>query len=188
MPTEDKNGNLHGDNSGKFVSKGANDESKTKGYNSQDRDGNIFRNARSAAKKKMTPAEKIASVHIDFDRDNILPELNENALKQMGAETSKKVLLKKSVIEKNRRDHVDISDKDMATIIAHALYDEESDIFRANPNNPNYYHFASFYDFERNGKRHKGVALLDIDDRKENFEIVHAHLMRERSLTTAKKK
>lgn len=57
MPTEDKNGNLHGDNSGKFVSKGANDESKTKGYNSQDRDGNIFRNARSAAKKSISKEE-----------------------------------------------------------------------------------------------------------------------------------
>lgn len=56
MPTEDKNGNLHGDNSGKFVSKGTT-ESETKGYNSQDRDGNIFKNARSAAKKSISKEE-----------------------------------------------------------------------------------------------------------------------------------
>lgn len=38
-------------------------------------------------KKKMAPAEKIASVHIDFNRDNVLPELNEDTLEKMGAST-----------------------------------------------------------------------------------------------------
>ncbi len=56
MPTEDRNGNLHGDDSWKFVSKGTT-ESESKGYNSQDRDGNIFRNARSAAKKRKSKEE-----------------------------------------------------------------------------------------------------------------------------------
>ncbi len=35
-------------------------------------------------KKKMTPAEKIASVHIDFEKDNVLPELEETSLRKMG--------------------------------------------------------------------------------------------------------
>lgn len=57
MPIEDKNGKFHGDHTGQFVSKGKNDENQTKGYNSQDRDGNIFRNARSAAKNGKSQEE-----------------------------------------------------------------------------------------------------------------------------------
>lgn len=63
-------------------------------------------------KKKMTPAEKIASVHIDFDRDNILPELNEEDLPKIYVETNKPVLLKKSIIDRNAVEHADLSDSE----------------------------------------------------------------------------
>lgn len=173
MPTEDKNGNLHGDNSGKFVSKGAS-ESETKGYNSQDRDGNIFRNARTAAKKKMTPAEKIASVHIDFDRDNILPELNDDTLLKLGEKDNKNVLLKASSIKRNLGKHIDVSEEVMQNIIVEALYNP-IDVFPANPNNPNYYHMASFVEVKGKNGLKMGLVLLDVDKSKNYFDIGHAY-------------
>lgn len=48
-----------------------------------------------SSKKKLTPAEKIASVHIDFNKDNILPELNDEDLEKVGSKVNKPVLLKK---------------------------------------------------------------------------------------------
>jgi len=136
--------------------------------------------------KKMTPAEKIASVHIDFNRDNILPELNEADLEKIGSKVNKPVLLKKSVIERNIAQHSDLTTEDFESIIAHALY-SPSEIFKANGKKP-YYHFAKVIEVNSKGKPEIGLALLDVDDSKDNFEIVHAHLVRERSFNLAKKK
>ena len=93
---------------------------------------------RELPQKKMTPEEKIASVHIDFDRDNILPELNEEDLAKIGAEKNKHVLLKKSVIDRNRVEHSDLTDTDFELILANALY-VPSEVFPANKEKP-YYH------------------------------------------------
>lgn len=91
-------------------------------------------------KKKMMPAEKIASVHIDFDKDNILSELNDGDLGKIGLKQNKPVLLKKSVIDRNRTEHSDLTDEDFQNVIANALY-SPSEIFKANREKP-YYHFA----------------------------------------------
>lgn len=125
--------------------------------------------------KKLTPAEKIASVHIDFDRDNILPELNEEDLSKVGAKENKPVLLKKDVIDRNFIQHSDLTNEDFQTIISHALY-EPSEIFLANDTKP-YYHFAKVIEVSSKNKPKIGLALLDVDDKKDKFEIVHAHFM-----------
>ena len=56
----------------------------------------------------MTPAEKIASVHIDFTKDNVLPELNNEDLTKVGSKINKPVLLKKNVIDRNAAEHSDL--------------------------------------------------------------------------------
>ena len=141
---------------------------------------------RELPQKKMTPEEKIASVHIDFDRDNILPELNEEDLAKIGAEKNKHVLLKKSVIDRNRVEHSDLTDTDFELILANALY-VPSEVFPANKEKP-YYHFAKIIEINSKGKPYVGLALLDVDDKKENFEIVHAHFARMSSYETMKRK
>lgn len=138
------------------------------------------------AQKKMTPAEKIASVHIAFDRDNILPELNEEDLVKVGATVNKPVLLKKSVIDRNAVMHSDLSDSDFSRIILNALY-APSEVFPANKEKA-YFHFAKVFEIEGQENQEIGVALLDVDDRKTHFEIVHAHWVRQRSYETLKKK
>ena len=136
--------------------------------------------------KKMTPDEKIASVHIDFSKDNVLPELNERELTQIGAKRNKKILLKKSVIDRNREAHSDLTDSDFETIVSHALYNP-SDVFPANKEKP-YYHFPKVIEVNSKGKPYLGLALLDVDEKKDNFEIVHAHFVRASSYETMKRK
>lgn len=137
-------------------------------------------------KKKMTPAEKIASVHIDFDRDNILPELNESELQKIGVEKNKPILLKKSVIERNRKEHDDITDSDFEEIVKNALY-APSEVFPANKEKP-YYHFAKVIEINSKGKPEIGLVLLDVDNKKDNFEIVHVHFVDINGLKRYKKK
>ena len=136
--------------------------------------------------KKLTPAEKIASVHIDFDRDNLLPELNESELEKIGKKDSKPVLLKKNVIDRNRTRHDDLTDSDFEQIIAKALY-SPSEVFPANKEKP-YFHFAKIIEVNSKGKPEIGLVLLDVDDHKDNFEIVHAQFIRQRSYKAIKKK
>ena len=84
------------DNDGKFSEK---DSGKSSAYNSRN-DLNILKGAK---KKKMTPAEKIASVHIDFDKDNVLPELNDGDLGKIGLKQNKPVLLKRALLIETER-------------------------------------------------------------------------------------
>lgn len=125
-------------------------------------------------KEKMTPAAKIASVHIDLNKDNILPELNEEDLKKIGVDKNKPVLLKKDVIDRNRNEHPDVSKEDMEKIVGNALY-SPSNIFSANTEKPNYFHFASFVELSSKGKPKIGMTLLDVDAKKDCFEIVHMY-------------
>lgn len=139
------------------------------------------------AQNKMTPAEKIASVHIDFDRDNILPELNEAILNKLGTTQNKKVLLKGATIKRNLGKHIDVTQDIMQDIIMQALYDP-IDVFPANPNNANYYHMASFVEVpDKNGLK-MGLVLLDIDKSKEHFEVGHAYFVDGKGFEKAKMK
>ena len=138
------------------------------------------------AQKKMTPAEKIASVHIAFDRDNILPELNEEDLVKVGATANKPVLLKKSVIDRNAIEHNDLTNEDVESIIKQALYNSP-EVFSANKEKP-YYHFAKIVEMNSKGKPEIGLVLLDIDAEKDNFEVVHVHFIRHRSYESMRKK
>lgn len=135
---------------------------------------------------QMTAEEKIASVHIDFDKDNILPELDKNSLKIMGAEKSKPVLLKKSTIDRNFQEHSDLTKEDFQSIIAQALY-EPSEVFPANAEKP-YWHFAKLIKETSKGHSKIGLALLDIDVNKESFEVAHAHFVGAKGLVRAKNK
>ena len=137
-------------------------------------------------KTQMTAEEKIASVHIDFDKDNILPEIDENSLKIMGAEKSKPVLLKKSTIDRNFQEHDDLTKEDFQSIIAQALY-EPSEVFPANAEKP-YWHFAKVIKETSKGHSKIGLALLDIDVHKENFEVAHAYFVGAKGLARAKNK
>ena len=178
MAIEDRNNKLHSEKNGQFISKSAS-ELKEELQQELPTTQNYT--------KKLTPAEKIASVHIDFDRDNILPELNEDSLNKLGSTQNKKVLLKGATIKRNLGKHIDVTQDVMQDIIFQALYDPV-DIFPANPSNANYYHMASFVEIpEKNGLK-MGLVLLDIDKSKEYFEVGHAYFVDGKGFEKAKKK
>lgn len=135
----------------------------------------------------MTPEQKIASVHIDFGKDNVLPELNDETIEKLGLSKNKPVLLKGSTIKRNLQRHIDVSDEIMQNIITEALYNP-IDVFPANPNNPNYYHFASFVEVKTSDGLKMGLVLLDLDSQKAYFDIGHAYFVRSDAFERAKNK
>lgn len=181
---KDKNGAEHSEQNGRFVSSNSGEKKEYGNLPSAKRLASNYN--KHFGTSKMTPDEKIASVHIDFSKDNILPELNESELEKVGVKDNKPILLKKSVIERNRTEHSDLTNEDFEQIVANALY-APSEVFPANKEKP-YYHFAKVIEVNSKGKPEIGLALLDVDERKDNFEIVHAHFVRSSSYETMKRK
>ena len=93
------------------------------------------------SKREMTPAEKIASVHIKAGENNVLPELNEKNLSEIGVHTNKPVLIKSQIYERNIMKHDDVDPKEIDYIIGHALYDENNRVVRGKNKSGNYYIF-----------------------------------------------
>ena len=59
-------------------------------------------------KAKAESEEKIDKVHIDISKDNVLPQLTDKALREMGLTKNKNVLVKKSSIDRNLIKHSDV--------------------------------------------------------------------------------
>ncbi len=117
--------------------------------------------------------EKIANIHVDFSKDNHLPRLNPETLKKLG-KSDKPVLLKHDIIEKNRREHPDLSEADYKYIIGKSLYDHDS-VLPANKNKRSYFNFIS-----RIGENKNTVVLLEMSETKNNYEIVNLHFLKDR--------
>ena len=103
---------------------------------------------------------------IDWNKDNTLPNLNKNTLKELNLE-DKPVLLKKNIIEKNKLNHPDITEEEAKRIIGNALYRPEL-ILKANAEKTAYHNFISRTDD------------LELSDEKENYEIVNYHVVRDK--------
>ena len=169
------------DNSGKFTDKrGSTGYSKEQLSRAKEKFKAILNDKITPAKKTMSPSEKIASVHIQLDRDNILPELNEDSLSEIGLTNNKPVLVKASTIQRNLKEHSDVMPEEFDRLISEPLYSPEH-IFKANDKKP-YYSFAKPMKIsDKKGHAIYGVVLLDVDNNKNNFEVVHWHWARERS-------
>lgn len=135
-------------------------------------------------KKKMTPAEKIASVHIDFTKDNILPELDESSLKEMGVSESKPVLVKASSIVLNNEKHGDVNPADVDELIGRTLYEPDKIVPGKNANKPYYSFLKELRISRKNGKPIYGAVLLDVSSENKNFEVVHWHWVKLKNLSS----
>lgn len=168
------------DNSGKFTDKrGSTGYSKEQLSRAKEKFKAILNDKITPAKKTMSPSEKIASVHIQLDRDNILPELGEESLQVIGLSENKPVLVKASTIKRNLEEHGDVMPEEFDRLISEPLYSPEH-IFKANDNKP-YYSFAKPMKVSnKNGEIIYGLALLDVDNNKDNFEVVHWHWVKSR--------
>ena len=143
--------------------------------NEHDRDENgRFKGNGSSSKSNNDIQAKIDSLkNIDFSKDNTLPNLNKDTLEQYGFE-DKPVLLKKEVIDKNKRDHSDIDEALSKRIIGNGLYRPEA-ILKGNKDKPDYYNFIS-----RTDDNHSDIVLVELSDKKENYEIINYHIIKNR--------
>ncbi|MBQ7586384.1 MAG: hypothetical protein IJU40_09080 [Desulfovibrionaceae bacterium] len=110
--------------------------------------------------------KKIKSIELNPLKDNILPNLNKETLKNYGLK-DKPVKLKKSTIERNAKQHPDVPVEKSKNLIGQALYNPIHVVI-GNEEKP-YLNFIGIDEEKR------GVVLLDIEDKNENFEIVHWH-------------
>lgn len=142
-------------------------------FNHKGRPGKVGGSAEKGGKsQKVNIEEKIKSVKIDFNKDNILPELNSEDLEELGVE-SKPVRLKKNIIDLNKYRHPDISSEEAVSLIAQALYSPE---YIVPGKREGAYHFIS----QSDGKD-SPLVLLDIEQNEDGyFDIVHFFKVRER--------
>lgn len=109
---------------------------------------------------------KIDSIRIEPGKDNVLPNLNEDTLEKLG-KPDKPVLLKKGVIERNAGTHSDVPLEESSRLIGEALYNPVH-VLRGNAE-------KDYLNFIGIDKTRHGVVLLDVEEAKDNFEIVHWH-------------
>ncbi len=137
----------------------------------RDKDGKFKGSGKSRDKSEID--KKIESINIDWSRDNTLPNLNKGTLEEFGLE-DKPVLLKKTIIEKNKASHPDIDEELGKRIIGNALYNPEL-ILKGNADKPAYHNFITRID-----DKHSDLVLLELSDAKENYEIINYHVIKNR--------
>ena len=139
----------------------------------RDENGRFTGNGSSSISNNDIQAKIDSLNSIDFSKDNKLPNLNKDTLEQYGFE-DKPVLLKKEVIDKNKRDHSDIDETLSKRIIGNGLYRPEA-ILKGNKDKPDYYNFIS-----RTDDNHSDIVLVELSDKKENYEIINYHIIKNR--------
>ncbi|MDD6153640.1 MAG: hypothetical protein PUC11_06835 [Elusimicrobia bacterium] len=122
----------------------------------------------------MTPDEKIETLKVDFTRDSFFPALNDEQLNTMGKK-SKPVVLRERTSKRNLSVHAEINKKEYADLIGQALY---KPLVRPlqDTKNKNYWHFIGVSAEDR-----RAIVLLDMEEQKEAFEVVHILKMRRKS-------
>jgi hypothetical protein len=109
---------------------------------------------------------KIESIHIDFDRDNLLPHLNDEDLAELG-KVSKPVVLTKKALDRNLGRHKEVPPSAYDHIISQALYDSDDRFGGREIHDPNYINFVK-YEGER-----ALLVTINLSAQKECYEIVH---------------
>lgn len=147
----------------------------------RDDDGKFTSAGRINGSVSQSPQEKKSRVNIDFNKDNVLPKLNDDTIAQLGPDADKPILFKKDTIKRNLARHPEMPPEEYNQAISTALYAPEL-AGKANPNKP-YYNLIA-----RVGPEKNSLVLLDIDCDKTHCEIVHAHYLRDKSRNTITKK
>ncbi len=125
-------------------------------------------------------SEKEVEFEIDETKDNILPDLNEDVLADMGLEENIPIRLKKSIIERNKEKHPDITSEDTKYILKEGLY--KPDMILPGEK-PSYYHLVG-----KTQNKKSPVVLLDIQKSEDGYlDIVHFFYVRPRGIKGLKK-
>ena len=143
----------------------------------RDKDGK-FTSSGKAGESETTSSEINAKIeklsNIDWNKDNILPNLNKETLKKYGFK-DKKIRLKKDIIDRNNNEHSDITKEAAIRILGNALYKPES-ILKANKEKSSYYHFIT-----QTNDEYSDLVLVDVSETEEYYDIIHYFVVRNKS-------
>ena len=112
--------------------------------------------------------------------DNIvLPELKPNITNHLGT-SNKTVLIKKSVFEKNKKNHKELSTKESRNVLFLALT-ETNIVINDKPKGKPYY-----WILVHENKDNNAVVTIDVDPQKKYIEVVGWRKVRDRSINQIK--
>ena len=106
-----------------------------------------------------------------------LPQVPENVDNAIGAD-GKPVIIKKNIFEKNSRDHADLTPEQSREILTSALY--RPDLYGQNRKTTRPYNWVVIN--TKDDQDHNRLVLLEVNQNKDNVEIVHWHYLRDNAL------
>jgi hypothetical protein len=113
-------------------------------------------------------------------RDVALPSLPENVLSAVGCQ-AKPVMIKKSIFEKNKNHHAELTPDDSRNILTNALYNPNL-IGQSQPRTRKYYWLTV-----KTGDNQNDIAIIDVFQTKDTIEIVGWRKIRGRSFEQLKR-
>ena len=112
-------------------------------------------------------------------RDYELPRLNKDDLEKLGKD-DKPVILKKNIIEKNKRHHPEIDVTQYNEILIDTLVDTTGIIHVQPHRKPNYYTFIN--------ENKNDVSVVELSENKDNYEIVNFFKVNKKRIDDYKKR
>lgn len=106
-----------------------------------------------------------------------LPAIPKNVSDAIGTD-GRRVIIKKNIFEKNRRAHSDVTPAQSREILRSALYDP--DLYGQNQKAKRPYNWIVINTKDEAGRNR--IVLLEINDNKDNVEIIHWHYIDERGV------
>nr|DAI59741.1 MAG TPA: hypothetical protein [Caudoviricetes sp.] len=112
-------------------------------------------------------------------KDYELPRLNESDLRKLGKE-DKPVVLKKNIIEKNKRNHPEVDISEYDKILTDTLINT-SEIIQVQPQKkPNYYTFIN--------ENQNDISVVELSENKDNYEVINFFKVNKKRIDEYRKK
>ena len=148
-----------------------------------DKQGNPLNADGSLKVDKIGAVEELTDGDFTAPTRNVqLPTLPSNVDKAIGA-GGKSVVIKKNIFEKNKQSHSDLTPAQSRDILQSALYN--ADLYGQNQKARRPYNWIVINTKDNTGNNR--LVLLEVNDKKDNVEIIHWHYIREAALETIKR-
>jgi hypothetical protein len=111
-----------------------------------------------------TPQEISDEDFLNPSRDVALPSLHANVLEVVGS-AEKPVMIKKSIFEKNKKHHAELTPENSRSILTNALYNPDL-VGQSQPKTRKYYWLTV-----KTGDNQNDIAVIDVFQTKNTIEI-----------------
>ena len=148
-----------------------------------DKQGNPLNADGSLKVEKIGAVEELTDGDFSAPTRNVqLPTIPKNIDDAIGA-NGKPVVIKKNIFEKNKQSHSDLTPAQSRDILQSALYN--ADLYGQNQKARRPYNWIVINTKDNTGNNR--LVLLEVNDKKDNVEIIHWHYIREAALETIKR-